>query len=264
MCWYHQDEGGNPAWHEQGRIWLTAAGRAVGLVHPDGAGFPQLQIDPGHRHLEPEMIAWAEEHLAEPRPAGERRIAFVVFDYDAFRQDLLAERGYAPTGTGRVFRRRRLAQAPRAGPALPGGYALRETAPGDEEAERIAALLNASFGRTFHTGREYERFTRRATCFRRALDLVAVAPDGSLAAYVGVPYDEENRRGMFEPVCTHPEHRRRSLAAALMHEGLERLHALGARSAVVETGADNPANRLYESVGFTEAYAAPLWRREWA
>ena len=39
-----------------------------------------------------------------------------------------------------------------------------------------------------------------------------VAPDGSFAAYVGIPYDEANRRGIYEPVCTHPDHQRQGLA----------------------------------------------------
>ena len=263
-CWYHPEEGGNPGWHAHSRIWLTASGRAVGLVHPDGVGFPYLEIAPGHRHLEPEMIDWAEEHLAAPREGGGRQVHVLAFAYDAYRQDLLAERGYERTASGIVHRRLRLDRIALREPSPAEGYVVRETLPGGEDAGQIAELLNAAFGRTFHTALEYERFTQRATCFRRELDLVAVAPDGRLAAYVGVPYDEQNRRGIFEPVCTHPQHRRRGLAEALMREGLTRLRALGARDAIVETGSANPANSLYESVGFSEAYEAWFWRREWA
>ena len=46
--------------------------------------------------------------------------------------------------------------------------------------------FNAAFGRTFHNAAEYQNL-RFAPCFRRDLDLVAVAPDGSFAAYIGIP-----------------------------------------------------------------------------
>lgn len=263
-CWYHPDEGGNPHWPEHSRIWLTAPGRAVGLVHPDGKGFPYLEIDPGHRHLESEMISWAEEHLAGSREGGGRQVHVLVFDYDIDRQRLLDERGYERMAWGIVHRQLLLDRVAPREPSSTEGYTVRETIPGGEDAGQIAQLLNAAFGRTSHTALEYERFTQRAASFRRELDLVAVAPDGRLVAYAGIPYDEQNRRGIFEPVCTHPQHRRRGLAEALMREGLLRLQALGALSAIVETGSANPANRLYESVGFTEAHAAWFWRREWA
>ena len=99
--------------------------------------------------------------------------------------------------------------------------------------------------------------------FRCELDLVAVAPDGTFAAYVGIPYDEANRLGIFEPVCTHPDHLRRGLARALMTEGLLRLWAMGAQEAIVGTGDMVAANGLYTGMGFTEAYRNWIWRKEW-
>ena len=90
---------------------------------------------------------------------------------------------------------------------------------------------------------------------------MAVAPDGTFAAYVGVPYDEANKCGIFEPVCTHPDHRRKGLARTLMLEGLQRLKTLGAVDVHVETGDMIPANRLYDSIGFTEAYKGFVWRK---
>ena len=76
------------------------------------------------------------------------------------------------------------------------GYTLRTTDPENlADCRQIAAILNAAFNRTFHNAEEYQTFTRLAPCFHRDLDLVAVAPDGSFAAYVGIPYDEANRRG---------------------------------------------------------------------
>ncbi len=127
---------------------------------------------------------------------------------------------------------------------------------------QIADLLNAAFKRTFHNALEYQQFTRQATCFNSELDLVAVTEDGRFAAYVGIPYDEFNKRGIFEPVCTHPDHRKKGLGKALMQEGLRRLKESGASDVVVETGDMIPANLLYNSIGFTEKYTGNYWLLE--
>jgi GNAT superfamily N-acetyltransferase len=87
------------------------------------------------------------------------------------------------------------------------------------------------------------------------------SPDGSLASYVGLPYDEHNRYASFEPVCTHPQHLRNGLAQVLMWEALRRVQALGALTASTETARAAAANRLYESIGFTETYETYAWRR---
>jgi ribosomal protein S18 acetylase RimI-like enzyme len=129
------------------------------------------------------------------------------------------------------------------------------------DCQRIADVLNAAFNRTFHTAEEFYAFASRAPSFRYDLHLVAEAPDGSFAAHVGVTYDEVNRRGIYEPVCTHPDHRRHGLARTLMFEGWHRLKRLGASDVYVATGDDLAANELYESVGFTEAYKGCIWRK---
>jgi GNAT superfamily N-acetyltransferase len=186
----------------------------------------------------------------------------VVYDYDAHRQRLLAQRGWEKTPYWGVTRHMRVQYWPLAEPILHEGYTLRTTQPDDPaDCRQIAALLNAAFGRTFHTAEEYQTFTRLAPCFRPDLDLVAVAPDGAFAAYVGIPFDEANRRGIFEPVCTHPDHRRKGLAQALMHGGLLRLRALGAVDVTVDTGDMEAANALYTSIGFAEAYKGYSWRK---
>ena len=148
-------------------------------------------------------------------------------------------------------------------PEIAAGYTLRETRPDPADDQGIADILNAAFRRTIHTAAEFRGFASAAPSYRRDLDLVAEAPAGGFGAYVGITWDPANRRGIFEPVCTHPEHRRRGLALTLMREGLRRLRALGAADAYVETGDMGPANGLYDAVGFTEAYLGHYWERAW-
>ena len=244
------------------RLW-EAGGELAGFVLSESRGDAHLQVHPDFRHLEGDMIAWAETALALPPEAGAPgRLDIYAYEYDALRQRLLAARGFVKTDEWGMIRHLRLGCQPLAEPQLAAGYTLRATRPDDlADCQRIADLLNAAFGRTFHNAQEYHHFAMQAPCFRPALDLVAQAPDGACAAYVGIPYDAVNRRGIFEPVCTHPEHRRLGLAQTLMQEGLLRLKAVGALDVTVDTGDMLGANRLYDSLGFTEAYRGFTWRK---
>jgi GNAT superfamily N-acetyltransferase len=163
-----------------------------------------------------------------------------------------------------MMRHMRLPAAELPRPPFPAPYRLRELRPGDEaDCQRIAGILNAAFGRDFHNAAEYGRFAALSPCYVNALDLAAEAPDGSFAAYVSMPYDSANRRGIFEPVCAHPAHLRRGLARALMLEALARVRQVGAVDVMVDTGDAVPANALYESIGFTEAYRESAWQKSW-
>jgi GNAT superfamily N-acetyltransferase len=63
--------------------------------------------------------------------------------------------------------------------------------------------------------------------YRGSLDCVVEAPDGRFASYVLVRPDDENGVGLFEPVGTRAEFRRRGLGAAVCTFGLRRLHEEG-------------------------------------
>ena len=207
------------------------------------------------------MLEWAEGHLAVPDADGITGLEVFAFDYDSPRVRLLQERGYAQTPSREVTRRLRLGQHRPPGPKIATGYVMRTTLPVEADFQAVATLLNAAFRRATHTAEESRTFREHSPSFDVDLELVAETPGRALAALVGVTYDEENRRGIFEPVCTHPDHLRRGLALALMHEGQIRLRALGTADAYVGTGDDKAPNRLYESAGFTEAYRGRVWRK---
>jgi predicted N-acetyltransferase YhbS len=233
-------------WRDRIHLWWDAD-RLLGAVHPEGPGEAHFQLRPDHRYLQAEMLDWALGHLG-------RDGALTVFcmDHDAHLRRLLDERGFAPAGWGGVTRLLRLPSERPPAPNLPDGYRIRATTPND--AGPVAELLNVAFGRTGHTGAEVSAFTNNAPCFVREWDLVAEAPDGTLAAYVGLTIDPEGDLGVFEPVCTHPDHARRGLAKALMQQGLGLLHDHGVSRACVDSGDGAAPNALYDSVGFTEAY----------
>jgi GNAT superfamily N-acetyltransferase len=244
------------------RLWEAPSGQLVGAAFSEGPGDVTIQVHPGFRFLEEEMLAWGEENLAAPQPNGERRLGTTVFEYDAPRQRLLQKRGYHKTANWGVIWRMRLGQNPLPEVRLADGYTLRTTRPGDEgEYQRMADMINAGFNRTAHTAEQYKLMVEKMPCFRHDLNLVAETADGSFAAHAGMTFEADNRYGVFEPVCTHPQHRRKGLASRLMAEGLQRLKALGALDVYVGTGDMVPANELYASMGFTEVYRCYDWEK---
>ena len=168
---------------------------------------------------------------------------------DAARIALLEADGFRPARwTSRRYERP-LAEPPPA-PDLPAGFAVRPLA-GTKEAPAAAATHRAAFGSEHMTAERREGILS-APGYDPALDLVAVAPDGRLAAvalaWLG-PTAGGRREGQFEPVGTAPEFRRRGLARALLLEGMRRLRAAGATHALVETeDVREAANGLYRTV----------------
>lgn len=87
--------------------------------------------------------------------------------------------------------------------------------------------------------------------YEQELDLVAVAPDGTIAAYVNGWTDPVNRIGDFGPVGTRAAYRRQGLGRAVLLEALRRMRERGMNRVCVSTGeANTPARRLYEAIGF--------------
>ena len=254
------------------QLWETDAGRLVGAVHAEGDEI-QLQIHPDFRSaIEAEMVAYGEDHFASTNAAGQRQAHVLAYEQDTPRRRLLAERGYVKMPYGWVTRWMRLNHPvldEAARPQVPAGYTLRPTYPVGAQGhwadcQRMADLLNAAFDRPgFHQPGEYHNFTARAPVFLNELNLVMEAPDGSLAAHAALNYDSANRYAVFEPVCTHPQHRRRGLAQMLMLEGIRRARGVGARIVEVSTGDADAANALYDSIPFGETYKAYAWKKAW-
>lgn len=239
------------------RLWVASAGRIVAAALSEGGPQIHPHVHPDAAELLDGVVAWAEQAAAA---AGDERVLLHVWDRDEATRQVAAARGYRETDGWEVIRSLRVGTVPLPEPALAAGYTLRETRDEPADDQAIADLLNAAFGRTFHHAAEHATFARLAPSFRRETDLVAEAADGTVAAYAAVCWDDRNRYATFEPVCTHPAHRQRGLAKALMLEGMRRAAKLGAAEITVGTGDADPANALYASLPFTEVERGRFWR----
>jgi len=257
--WFWGDLAGSLEWAAGLRIWETEQGDIAAAAHPDWPGSVALQVHPEFRHLEDEMLAWAESHLSLPNQEGKLQLEIEVYDYDLSRQELLERRGYTKTGSYGYLRWRPLDAPIPAAPPTPG-YTLRSLTGSIDDCVRYTEAILAVFPHSQSTVEGIARF-QTSPSYRSDLYLVAEAADGSIAAFAPLTVDEANRTAVFEPVGTHPLYRRKHLAQALMVAGLHRLEPLGVDTVYVGTGDMVPANRLYESLGFTNYAMTYTWRK---
>ena len=94
--------------------------------------------------------------------------------------------------------------------------------------------------------------------FRKDLNIVVEAPDGSFVSYCGIWYEPVHACAYVEPVATDPDYRRMGLGRAAVLEGVRRRSATGAGVACVGS-----AEPLYLSLGLRQVYNRSVWQRQW-
>jgi len=260
--YYREDTRITPEWSQRIRLWETNDGQLVGVAHPEYEGSAFFELDPDYRDLEAEMIVWAETNLAVVKAdhAG-RTLQIDAMDYDRPLQHLLAQRGFEQTTYTFYTRHLRFGKRALPEPEVAPGYRLRSTQDADEDYQRMADVINAGFNSSMNTPSLYRSFATGSPSFEHELNLVAETTGGTFAAHVGLTYDAANKRGIVEPVCTDPAHRRKGLALALIVEGLHRLRSRGATDIYLDSGDSAAANALYDAAGFSEAYGGHVWRK---
>jgi ribosomal protein S18 acetylase RimI-like enzyme len=241
-------------------LWLDDAGNVVAMVWaPDE--HTEIVVHPGHPELKEIAIAWAEEQWAGalPEEGTENKLNIWAFDEDEFRTEILIRRGFQRQDTHLVYRRRNLdSDLPDA--PLSDGYTFRDMT-GDADIEQRVAVHRSAFHPSKMSAEKHRRVMSAPT-YRPDLDTIAVAPDGTYAAYCIVWFDPDSQLGTFEPVGCHADHRQRGLASAVMVEAMRRARSLGARTvAVIANGGEPAANRLYESLGFQTIGEIHMWSK---
>ncbi len=180
---------------------------------------------------------------------------------DTATLEAIAQCGFRPAERRMSqFQRRVDEESPIVDADLPDGYRIRSVR-GPAEVEDRMEVHRAAFAPSKMTVEKYERLTTLPH-YRFEDDLVVEAPDGSLAAFAMAWWDPVARVGEYEPVGTHPDHRRRGLGRALLSHGLGRYRDLGAGLVQVYSNADNAASEgLYQAVGFERRHYARQFER---
>lgn len=245
-------------------LWETHDGQIAAVLHPVGWGEVRLHVHPQYctAAMEHEMLIYAEEHLAERGQEGKLTLIVPVFANDLQRQAVLAERGFTRLNGGVNHWHRDLA-APIAEPLLAPGYTVRSMGELNEHPRRSWASWRA-----FHPDEpdsDYEGWSwfqnvQSAPLYRRDLDVVAAAADGSIAGFCTIFYDDFTRSAVSVLVGVAAEHWRRGLGKALMTEGMRRLQKLGC-TRLFANAYDPPADALYRSaLGTPER--SEIWQKD--
>jgi GNAT superfamily N-acetyltransferase len=238
-------------------LWETESGDLAAVLNPEGHGQAFIQIHPGLRtpELAEEMVMLAEERLVAGEEDGRQPLHFWSDSQDQLFQEILTRRGFQRVEqpeAAEVQHRRSLEGTLPDVPQIPG-YTIRSLGDGLELLERCYASGLGFHDDDIHIAREnrdhpnWYHHIQLAPLYRRDLDLVAVAGDGSIASFCTIWFDDVSRTAYFEPVATVPAHRKHGLARALMVEGLHRLKRMGCQVAFVG-GYSEAANALYSSV----------------
>ncbi|HVB60467.1 MAG TPA: GNAT family N-acetyltransferase [Ktedonobacteraceae bacterium] len=238
------------------RLWQNTQSKLLGFALFDigRTDFSSwTQIHPGQQEnaaLYNAMLAWLDERAAEERKEDPSKDLLYnnSYDDDAPLRDALLRHNYQPGDIGMLYMYREL-DGILLDPALPQGWQVRHVA-GEREFEERVAIHRDVWHPSRVTLQAYQRL-RTIPGYTPELDIVAVAPDGTFASYCICWLDPLNRCGEFEPVGTRAAFRGYGIGKAVMLEGLRRLQTSGATSAIVNThNGNDPARRLYESVGF--------------
>jgi ribosomal protein S18 acetylase RimI-like enzyme len=249
------------------RLWLDDQGRTVAfaMLSPIATedlldGFLWMPILPELRDsaLAVEVVGWASERLRQlgAEQGHTTRLLADANVADSSRIGLLQTHGFVPVRY--YLRMERSLGEPMEPSQFPAGFILRAVA-GEHEAEAWVELFNQSFVDhwNFHPlTAERLRGIWADALYRSDLDLVVVAPDGSLAAFCACDIDpaDVDGAGWITALGTRRGYRNQGLGRAALLAGLAALRDAKARVARLTVDAESltGATRLYEAAGFME------------
>ncbi len=236
-------------------------------------GYLGFQIHPSVRQTDvpAQLLEWAEARIREighkrgvgvclrgsGRASQTDRIQF--FESNGFK----ADRWFYNMG-------RSLVDVPVVHTQVPEGFTIRPVQ-GTEEAKTWVEMFNQSFIDHWNhhdlTLEDYHHEIEHDPEYKPELDLVAIAPDGTLAGFcVASIHTADNqqrncREGWINLLGTRRGFRRMGLGRALLLRGLQCLQQQGIDYAKIGVDSQNPnqAFALYESVGFHRLHACPTF-----
>jgi mycothiol synthase len=249
-----------PAIQANSRLWFTddttLAGYAFNDHYLDFSGI-SFELAPEYAEIGSEMIIWCLDNFRQHRREQAVQLQLSVAPEDSQRIKLLQAHGFKQENWSLVRMTRQLSNHIPT-PQLPEGFSIRNFY-GEAEIDDWVALHQAAFG-TKELTAEYRRTWMQVPSYTPALDLVAIAPDGRLAAYIyySVHLEENDlggiRTGSVDSVGTLPVFQRMGLAQALLLAGLPLLKEMGMETAALTTASYNVSmQRAAYRAGFRQA-----------
>lgn len=249
------------------RLWENDKQQLVGFVYVSQYQnlvdvFTASEFTPA---IETEIITWAVSAMQRRnQETGETQtLDASTLESDGERLAMLERHGFERQPESSILLACPLVQ-PIPDPVLPAGFTIRPMR-GEAELSAYVALHRAAFGTEMMTV-DYRRTIMSAPDFIPELDLVAVAPNGDLAAFCvcqifpdDSPRAGGQKEGWTDPIGTHPDYQRQGLAKALILAGMRLLHARGIDTVILGTSSTNSAMlQTARAVGFHDV-SNTLW-----
>ena len=261
------------AYPENISLWTDESGKILAwavLQVPfwtiDYAYHPEFR-DPLHLHI----LKWADEQARKivDTPSGHPAwyvsvpTMQTVRIYDLEQTGFESQENVGENSWSQVLMEHSLeipAQAP-----LPEGFQIRPL-DGKGEVEAYVDLHRSVFESKNMTVQWRNRTLERPE-YIPELDLVAVGPNGQLAAFCVCWLATDGKgevSGQIEPLGVDEDFRKSGLGRAILLDGLRRLRAKGAKRIYVQTESHrNAAFRLYESAGFRVIQNILMYRKDY-
>ena len=244
------------------RIWKKSDGTLCGFALVDLSVWGLFYlVNPSEegRELELEILSWAcnrASHISQGKS--------IVLRCRRVREDnpkrifSLEQQGFRCESNRQGLRMVRRLDIPLDKPLIPQGFKIRHLSGRDEIAAYVA-LVNSAIPKA--TSVEAHQKWIETPEYIPELDLIAVADDGTFAAFCQSYYDplelvySTRREGGTDPIGTAPPYRKKGLARAIILEALWRLKSRGIEDAVLGVASSNEvAQKLYESIGYRAIY----------
>jgi len=242
------------------RLWFDE--ELIAWAFVDGYNNLLWELTPQYAaQLETEILSWGERCVRRNLSnAGKGTLYTNCRESYAERIAFLKQHGFHQLEDTTIAMTRLLSdEIP--DPQLPPGFTIRPVL-GRQEAEAVAAMHRAAFGTEYMTT-ENRLIIMSTSGYDPSLDLVAVAPDGSIAANCICSVNEQEKIGFTDPVCVHPRFQGMGLVRALLLTGSRLLKERGMTCARLGTSGENVRmQRSAESVGFKVEYKKIWFSKE--
>jgi GNAT superfamily N-acetyltransferase len=239
------------------QLWLRGPERlaALATVWDGEALLSYIHPQEPREELMAEALAWGQAHARiMARQRGEHATLLVPIRDGDRGADLLERSGLSAQEWSLQRMARSLAE-PIAPPQLPPGFVVHPATTARELADSTA-LYQEIFTARASVVQERLALGRSASDLR-ATDLIAVGPNGELAAFCLCLADThasapgDRREGWIDWLGTHPAFRERGLGRAILRAALQQLRDVGANTALLGTGSWNTVARyLFATEGF--------------
>ena len=219
------------------------------LVHPSEEGGA----------LEQEILSWAcnrASHISRDKSLTLR--CRRIREDNPKRISSLERQGFRRENDRQGLRMVRPLDVPLDRPLIPQGFKIRHLS-GQDKIKAYVALVNSAIPKA--TSVETHQKWIETPEYIPELDLIAVAEDGTFAAFCQSYYDplelarSTRREGWTDPIGTALPYRKKGLARAIVLESLWQLKSRGIEDAVLGVaGSNEVAQKLYESIGYRAIY----------